>query len=133
MSKLEKQDWLKHHLKIVPGADAFLIKFIVSTANPNDAAQIANTVAAAFCKNQGGTVNRTNEDRNKPKSEVLDRAVPPLRTQRSLNPIERGLTDNMEYVIWFLVGTGIAFVGFVVEKARRARKLVPAGNEEVAA
>ena len=51
----------------------------------------------------------------------MKKAVPAIGPKPASNSLAEGLGDTFSYVLLFFLGAGIGYVGFLVEKARRAK------------
>lgn len=113
MSSSERQRLLKQRLRATPVADTFLVRLAAAAENPGVAAMVANAIGAAYCEVR-------NAGPDKLEVEILDRAISPMWPKSSSGPVADGLLAALGYIAVFLAGAGIGYIGYLVEKVRRA-------------
>jgi len=122
MSRPEKHHWLKERLQVWSLKDPLLMTFAARAENREDAAEISNAAAAAYCALRLKSSEQTKSKPSPPNVEIIEPAVPALRAENSMNPIAQALVNGSGTVGWFLGGTGIGFMGLLLEKIRRIKQ-----------
>lgn len=118
MNHSERQSWIKQHLKVFPVANTLLMQFRASIEDGDDAADIANAAAAAYCEVRRARARETGQGREQGEVEIMEPATGPFKPDEKPNPLMAGLVGGLPDVSLFMLGAAIGYLGFLAEKIR---------------
>lgn len=117
-NRLQCSRWIAKHLEVVPVANSFMLDFRSTTQQREDAADVANAVAEAFCQLR----SEAPKTQAQPAAEIMCRAIPPVTPDNPPNLLLASLSNGGGDFGWFLLGAAVGCLGFLVEKLRRQRQ-----------
>jgi hypothetical protein len=118
---LESRRSLDKILQVFPIEGTYLLAFEAKGARASDTAEAANAAATTYCAMRRTVPVPSVHGYWKPEVEIADKAVPALRPERSPNPLAAALQSGLFFLVPFIVGAGLGYVGFLLEKGRRTK------------
>lgn len=111
---------LKQRLNVTLVEDTFLMELAATAEKPEAALEIVDAVAAAYSQFRSAGPDKL-------EVEVLDRAAPAMQTQPRSNSLAGGLMGGAGVFALCMLGAGIGYIGYLVERARRVGRARAAG------
>jgi hypothetical protein len=105
--------WLKEHLEVIAVEDTFLLIFRAAHDDAAVAIELADAGAKAYCQVRSSGADEL-------EAEVFERASSSA-AMRNPNPLKASLSSTTSSVLFFLLGTGLAYGGFIFERVRRSK------------
>jgi hypothetical protein len=119
----ERKRSLQRCLDVYPVEGTFLLAFRAVGESAAKAAELANTAAASYCGLRHAGVEPTVPAWWKPDVEIVEKAEPVTRLQRSSHSLTSALGGGLVvFVLPFMVGATLGWYGCHREKVRRPRR-----------
>ena len=118
----DKLAWLRQQVRVVMAENTFLLCFVAESDSPRFAAEIANLAGKSYCKFSALLPHSNDSASGHWVAEIVDPATPPLRPSRNSLPLLDCLSAGFGCLLLLSVGATIAYVGMLIQRARRNRE-----------